>query len=214
MGCVMPRRKWTEEEANLLIELFPKKRVDKIAEELGRSVSSVKQKAMQIRKSQGILLRSKNWWTKDEIKELEKLYPTLRNADIAKILDRTKSGVETKAYELGLKKDRETFRKIFTINRRKRDDIWTAEEVEALKEQYPKAKLVADIAKAFGRSTYGVRSKASKLGLKLGNTSNLSHISGRVGERQAEKLFQKLRWKILQKHERHDTPYDFIIEKD
>ena len=63
---------WSEDEVKLLKKLFPRGRAREIAEQTGRSLATVRQKAYNM----GINTRQRRLWSANEVKLLRKLYPT------------------------------------------------------------------------------------------------------------------------------------------
>ena len=91
---------WSEDEVKLLKKLFPHGRAREIAEQTGRALTAVRQKAY----SMGINTRERCLWSAKEIKLLKKLYPTENTQSIADKLGRSLQPVRHKASLLGLKK--------------------------------------------------------------------------------------------------------------
>jgi len=195
----MPRRKWTEKETNLLIELFPKERINKIAEKLGRPISSIEQKAGRIRKSRGTLLRSRYWWTNEEKDTLRLLWKSHTVMEIANILNRPRKSVQHKAMELGLIKYRK----------------WDEKRIKTLRNLWNSEKSIADIASKMGISKALVSRMASKLQLKR-KFSYPRHLKGFDGEKAAEKLFRQQGWRIVERGisrgRPHAPAFDFVVE--
>jgi DNA-binding CsgD family transcriptional regulator len=95
----MSGKKWTEEEIAKLKELASKGyNYIEIAKVLGRSVHSVRIKARQL----GIRKQTRKLWTKEEEERLKELLKRYSLSEIARILDRTRSSVASKVWELGL----------------------------------------------------------------------------------------------------------------
>jgi len=72
---------WSKDEVKLLKMLYPLGRAREIAEQTGRSLSMVRQKAY----SMGIRPRDLHLWTTNEVKLLKKLY---KDKDIQSIADK------------------------------------------------------------------------------------------------------------------------------
>lgn len=95
-----------------------------------------------------------NKWTQSEIKLLKKLFPNMKNFDIAEKIGRTLEAVKFKARTLGLKKAEGHF-------------LWTDAQVKLLKKLFTNRKIrVDEIADRLGRGVKAVRNKAIELGLK------------------------------------------------
>jgi hypothetical protein len=91
---------WTEEEIKLLKQLYPKGKTKKVAEQLGRPFTAVRQKAYDL----GIKTHTYNYWTEEQLKQLRKLYSKTSIRDLAKRFKRSEGSVRIKAAQLGLKK--------------------------------------------------------------------------------------------------------------
>ena len=64
---------WSEDEVKLLKKLFPPGRAREIAEQTGRPLTAVRQKAY----SMGIKTGEQRLWSANEVKLLKKLYPAV-----------------------------------------------------------------------------------------------------------------------------------------
>ncbi len=92
---------WSEDEVKLLKRLFPRGRAREIAEQTGRPLTAVRQKAY----SMGIKTREWHLWSANEIKLLKKLYPSENTQSIANKLGRSSEWIRHKEANLiGLKK--------------------------------------------------------------------------------------------------------------
>ncbi len=81
------------------------------------------------------------------------LYSECPFDEIAKRLGRTVDAVKQRAYSLGLK------RKSYL------ERLWTAEELQMLREQYPTCESTRELARKIGRPWGSVRQIASNLGI-------------------------------------------------
>jgi len=84
---------------------------------------------------------------------LKELYPECPLGEIAKRLGRTVDAVKQRAYSFGLK------RKSYL------EKLWTAEELQMLRELYPNCESTREVAKKIGRPWGSVRQIASNLGI-------------------------------------------------
>ncbi|HIJ71503.1 MAG TPA: hypothetical protein HPP87_09090 [Planctomycetes bacterium] len=91
-------------------------------------------------------------WTDGEVALLKELYPECPLPEISKRLNRTVGAIENRAHQLGIK------RKTYL------DKLWTAEELQLLRELYPISNDIQYIAKRVGRSPSTIRAKAHSLG--------------------------------------------------
>jgi hypothetical protein len=92
-------------------------------------------------------------WTDKDVALLKELHPECPLTEIAKRLDRTVSAITGKAHYLGIKRKSHL------------DKLWTAEELQLLRQLYPTHENIQDMAEKIGRSPAVVRAKAYDLGL-------------------------------------------------
>jgi hypothetical protein len=140
---------WSEDEVKLLKRLFPHGRAREIAEQIGRPLTAVRQKAY----SMGIKTREWRLWSANEIKLLKKLYPSENTQSIADKLGRSRISINHKANLIGLKK-------VGTAP----VCVWSRQEEALLRKMYPD-NSVRDIANQLGRTVSKVAGKAHRLGL-------------------------------------------------
>ena len=101
-------RKWTADEIALLRELYPVRPTAEVAKELERSIPAVRRQAYVL----GLKKKTKRHrrWTTEELQLLRELYPTCENIqDVAEKIGRPPSGVNAKAYNIGLSKLRKPY---------------------------------------------------------------------------------------------------------
>lgn len=91
---------WTKEDIRLLKRLYPKGKIKKVAERLGRPLTAVRQKAYDL----GLKTKKYKYWSDDELRILKKQFAETPTAELAQILERSVGTVKVKAKELGLKK--------------------------------------------------------------------------------------------------------------
>jgi hypothetical protein len=99
---------WKKEDIKLLKKLYPKGNIKKLAEQLNRPLTAVRQKAYDI----GMKSNVYNYWTKADLKLLRKLYSNTVTTEIASRLKRSAGSVKTKARQLGLKKSKKYLKTI------------------------------------------------------------------------------------------------------
>ena len=85
---------WSEDEVKLLRKLFPRGRTREVAEQTGRPLTAVRQKAYNM----GLKTKKYHPWSANEVELLKKLYPTENTRSIAGKLGRSLREVMTKAY--------------------------------------------------------------------------------------------------------------------
>ena len=120
---------WSADEVKLLKKLYPKGKARQIADQTGRTLDAVKQRAYEM----GLTTGKWRLWSEDEIKLLSKLHPNQTVQSIADILGRSLGTVYSKASSLGLGKG------MF-------HPAWSVQEETLLRELYP-TNTVADTAK-------------------------------------------------------------------
>ncbi len=144
---------WSEDEVKLLKRLFPPGRAREIAEQTGRPLTAVRQKAYTL----GIKTRELHIWSVNEVKLLKKLYPSENTQSIADKLGLPLKLVRQKTYRLGIQK-------VGTAP----VCVWSRQEEALLRKMYPD-NSVRDIANKLGRTVQAVARRASKLGLRKSN---------------------------------------------
>lgn len=99
---------WSNREIELLRKHYPNMPTPKLSKLLGRSVCSVRTKAVKI----GVhkIISSNNPYTQEKKKLLSKLYPNTKNIDIAKILGVTEGSVIAAGFRFKLRKSPEFLR--------------------------------------------------------------------------------------------------------
>lgn len=144
-------KEWTKEDVQNLILLSKTKKMSELVSELGRTSSSIKQKA----KTLGItIMQDRKTWTEEEYKQLEYLVMIEKKTpkEIGEILGRTEDSIIIKINRRGLK--------IQTNDKR----FWTSEEEMILSDLWG-SQSIEKIAKKLNRTVSSVRNKAFQLGL-------------------------------------------------
>ena len=139
---------WSEDEVKLLKKLFPRGKAREIADQIGRPLTAVRQKAY----SMGLKTRECHRWSANEVELLKKLYPNENTRSMANKLGRSMGAVMKKASSLSLKNVR-------------RPTPWSRQEENLLKKLYP-GNTVREIASQIGRSASAVAGRAHKLELR------------------------------------------------
>lgn len=97
-----------------------------VIRDLATALCLSKDKAFVRRESQGQESTRMPRWTKSELQQLERLYPTTANLEIARLLRRSVKSVVSKAHHLGLHKDlvrlQEMGRENVAIRHQRKDD--------------------------------------------------------------------------------------------
>lgn len=114
------RKQWTQQEKDLLKKIYPTYSWGELTNIFQTSKDCITHKAKQLRIKREMVNFAK--WTQEDIKYLKEEYGKTDTKTIAENLGRTTSAVVTKADKLGLK----------TRN------YWSEEEIELLKEVFPK----------------------------------------------------------------------------
>jgi Holliday junction resolvase-like predicted endonuclease len=114
-------RKWSKEEIEKLIEMYPNHSAFEIAQVLNRTLESVQVKAdrLGLRKSheyfvkkgkekgkRSALLRGDKVWSELELEKLKKLYPVTPTKELAKIFGCTIDAIRGQAWLLKLRKNK------------------------------------------------------------------------------------------------------------
>jgi DNA-binding CsgD family transcriptional regulator len=94
----------------------------------------------------------------DDVRTLRRLYGSRTNAEIAKILGKSRRAVQQRATNLALAKDKRHFPGGAMPR-------WSDDELRLLRKLYP-TKSNTEIAKRLGRSVKSVSSKGCSMGLK------------------------------------------------
>lgn len=140
--CYDPRL-WSVEEEELLTELWPTTPNEEIAEQIGRTLDAIANKARKLG------LRKSEFWSEKEDELLRALYRKLSYVQLARRLGRSKGSVQIRVITLGLEcKVRN----------------WTEDKLNFLKESYPGTDYRV-IAKKLGRTVGAVARMAGKLGI-------------------------------------------------
>ena len=91
---------WTEEDIKLLKKLYPQGKTKKVAEQLGRPFTAVRQKAYDL----GFKTKKYHYWSEEELKQLRKLYSKSSIHALSKRFKRSEGSIRIKAAQLGIKK--------------------------------------------------------------------------------------------------------------
>lgn len=133
---------WTEEEKQYLLSNHKDKTVGEMANNLGRSYSSVKTKMRYMK------LKPRPDWTEEQIKYLRKNYGKKPLVDVAEKLNKSTSAIQMKAHRIGIDTGR----------------YWSKKEERYLV-KWRGRKTNAEIAKALKRSESSVRDKVKHMEL-------------------------------------------------
>jgi len=134
---------WSVEEEQLLTGLFPTTPNEEIAEQIGRTLDAIANKARKMG------LRKQYFWSATEDGLLKKLYKKLTYGQLSRRLGRTKSAVQIRVITLGLECKVEN---------------WTEDETNFLKKSYRKM-TYCEIAEKLGRTWTAAAGKAESMGL-------------------------------------------------
>ena len=109
MGLQNTITPWSRDEVKLLKELYPHESKKVIASKLGRSLSSITNKAhkLGLKQVRGCL------WSKRELNMLKELYPYQDSRTVADKLGRSVSSITNKAFALGLKKRKKPVKSVY-----------------------------------------------------------------------------------------------------
>ena len=107
---------WTEDDIRLLKKLYPHGNTKKIAEQLCRPLTAVRQKAYDI----GMKTDIYRFWTEEDLKLLAKLYPGTATEQLVKRFGRSEGSIKTKARQLKLRKSKSYIKSIKSRPRKRR----------------------------------------------------------------------------------------------
>jgi hypothetical protein len=141
-SCMNPMP-WSENEEELLAELFSTTTNEEIAKKIGRSLDSIANKARKMG------LRKIKFWSKEEDDMLKKLYRKLSYEQLALRLERTSGAMQIRIIVLGLES---------------KVDNWTEDETDFLRKNY-RAMSYHAIAEQLGRTYGAVAARAKRIGI-------------------------------------------------
>lgn len=139
---------WTDDEIQYLKDSIQSTSNVKIAEQLGRTIASVKKKVSELGIGKGAKL-----WTVQEIETVKEHAGKIHVSDIALMINRPVKSVKHRINELGLS---------YSISRR----AWTDEQLDWL-EELAGYKSLKDLAEILDHSENAISLKAQQLGLSL-----------------------------------------------
>lgn len=151
---------WSPGDVNALKRYLGAVDTDLIARMIGRSIDSIDAKLVELAAD----LKDDELGTRAHV-DFKRLYGTRADADLALIFDRQLGVIRALSAELCLSKDKGFMRRQAGKVGRTKMPRWSAEELDQLREIYPKASNL-EIAKTLGRSVKSIVSKAHSLGLK------------------------------------------------
>lgn len=213
------RQTWSKKEIVTLSQLYPHYSTGELSEKLGRSYSSISNKAktLHLQKTSATISRlsSRNLWTDEEIRTFKKLYSIKTNYELTFILKKSTPTLLRMARKLGLKKS-ENYKKVIIKKRlsaRKVSPMWTEEEEAKLKIMYLAGESIDKIMLTLSRPEGGVYGKIKQLGLHrpIKTAKRKAYRLGESGELMAKEIFIKKGWQIIEKGNK-TTCYDFIIK--
>lgn len=119
-GQIKPRP-WTSDDEQMLKQFYGSRSDGDLSLILGRPQAQIEEKAQQLclakdktylHRVQGVDHVTMPRWTDETIALLKSLYPSVRNVDIARQLNRSTKSIVSKAHDLGLKKSFERLREM------------------------------------------------------------------------------------------------------
>lgn len=113
-------RPWTSVDLRELKRLYGTRATNDLSIILGRSTREIDKKANELclAKDKGFVRRRGTGrskmprWDKEQIEQLEQLYPDTPNLEIARIIGRTEKSIVSKAHDLGLRKSSKRLREM------------------------------------------------------------------------------------------------------
>ena len=146
--------RWSKADLRLLKRLFPLGKGRQVADKVGRSLSTVKQKAY----SMGLATRENRRWEVSEIKIVRTRFLTTDTQKLADRLGRTVLAVISRAGSMGLRRTKPA------------SPPWSKREDALLKKLYPdRENTTANIARQMGRSVSAIIRRAHILGIRRKN---------------------------------------------
>ena len=190
------RGPWTDDDDERLREAWGAVEPRLLAPMLGRSVTEVRRRAMELRKA-----RRSGPWTRVELQLLKDLFGTRTDTDLEVCLSRPVAEIVREAARLCLAKDKR-FRARVVADARARVEgrpaagarmpRWTEAEVALLRRIYADRDNLS-VARELGRTVTSVANKANQLGLKKSpnvladiGRANIAHRYRRGGEAAAD----------------------------
>ena len=151
---------WAPEEVKALKRYIGAVELGLISQMIGRSVADIESKLVEL--AAGLVANPLE--AKAHV-EFKRLYGTRGDEDLALIFGRQLSVIQALAAELCLSKDKGFMRRRTAGNTRTKMPRWSADELNQLREIYPKLSNL-EIAKTLGRSVKSIVSKAHSMRLK------------------------------------------------
>lgn len=171
---------WVKAEIRRLKRLYPMSHNKDLARLFGRTTQSILAKAKKLGLKKdwegGYRVpqppQNENLWTKNDVRQLRKMYLTSSNSEIAVKIKRTCSAVQAKIRKLGLYQEFKKQGLTRKVTNNSGINLWTNHEIDILKKRYPE-NTCAKVAKELGRTSKAVRIKARRLGLSANQSKNL-----------------------------------------
>lgn len=152
-----PKRPWTTDDERDALANYGRIPISQISRRLNRSPTAVRARASHPRWGEKVTRRRGRIWLLSEDQVLRSDYGRVPTRSIARVLDRTASSINSRAWVLGLTRH-------FLKSPR---ENWTAIEDEFLRTAYGKVRPL-EVATSIGRSRGSVYHRAGVLGLSAG----------------------------------------------
>lgn len=129
LAAVKRTGRWTSPEIQRLKRLYGTRTDEDLARILGRPIDAIRRQAAKlalakdkafVRRLEGAAATRMPRWSKEQLAELARLYPTEPNLEIARRLARSVKSVVSKAHQLGLEKSEDRLREMGRENVRRR----------------------------------------------------------------------------------------------
>ena len=169
--------RWTQEEDELLKSIYVNSTKASIIETIKKPWFTIHRRALRLKLKRNIALINedkkkrgprKDAWTKEEEKLLTEIYRDGSKKEITAKIDRPWKGIWHRAYELGLRRNREIIIQEMIeggINAPPNPDTWTEEQLSTLKTIYENSSK-DDILSRIAKSWVAIRTKAISLGMR------------------------------------------------
>ena len=148
---------WNRTEDDFIKINHDKMNIEEIAQRLGRTEASIRNRIYKLNPNKGTYGRHKNW-TKEDIDYLKKNYSEMTNKDIGKALNRSEGAVSNKAFNLSLDNG------LIGINTSKSGLRWSEKDINYLKKHYSDLSL-GELAEKLKRSKRAIVNKVKELGI-------------------------------------------------
>lgn len=155
-----PLKKYSDREETFLRRWYGRKTEEQIARSLGRTLRSVKIKAINL----GLRPKQKIAWSDADLRTLRFYWGQRSAQEVADLIGRTRLATVLKAYQLGLSKERKVSEDGRYHYRRSKSINWSNDMLFTLRKYYPNT-ASDEVAAMLGVSLRTCQRKAVELGI-------------------------------------------------